>query len=226
MINKLKPAGIKRGSFSKNFVISLIMVLSLVLIIVPAAASIPGKQQVPDSTTQNLQEPLKSYENFNADYLQKVEIEHQKLLRNIFAASFFFLLALLIFTMVFYGSKIKKVSNIIVLQDEALKSTKDQLIKIINIFNYIDQQVYITDSKGIIEWINAYGTNFFTEKYEETQINLVSRFSTENQGNVLKGINDQVLMSFKDKMFNEHLAWKMIPIKNSKGEFSNMVFIC
>jgi hypothetical protein len=164
--------------------------------------------------------------DLNSNYMVNAEVEHQKLLRNVFAVCFFFMMGLLIFTMLFYGSKIKKISNIIILQDTALKATKDQLIKIINIFNYIDQQVYITDSKGIIEWANAYSLNFFKEKYEESQISLIEKFTAENQGIISKGINDQQQIFFTDNLFTKDLKWKMIPVKNSKGEFANMVFVC
>jgi len=182
-------------------------------------------QEKQDSSLKSLNELHEKYVNYNSDYLQAAELEHQKLLRNIFAVGFFFVMVLLIFTMYFYASKIKKVTNILVLQDDALKSTKDQLIKIIGIFNYIEQQVYITDSKGIVEWANVYAGNYFTEKYEENKINLLQKFAANNQSEILKGINDQAIVIFRDNLFLEKNQWKMIPIKNSKGEFANMVFI-
>lgn len=88
-------------------------------------STIPAKAQVnnakiQDSVSQSIQEPTETYLNYNTDYLAKSELEHQKLIRNIFVISFIFVLALLIFTMFFYGGKIKKVTNILVLQDEAL----------------------------------------------------------------------------------------------------------
>jgi hypothetical protein len=208
-----------------------IIIVSLFVIIF-AAISLPAQALPKFSNYQDLdslknaKDSLDQLVDFNSKYLENAEIDHQKLLRNIFAVSFFFMMGLLVFTMLFYGSKIKKISNIIILQDDALKSTKDQLIKIISIFNYIDQQVYITDSKGIVEWVNAYSLSFFNEKYEDNKISLVEKFSIENQGIIFKAINDQQQVFFKDSLFKKDLSWKMIPVKNSKGEFSNMVFIC
>jgi hypothetical protein len=211
------------SNYQKNSrLFSILLVIAMMFIYSPISASTAYQvKQTQDSTIQTLNHQL----NYNSDYLQKAEVEHQILLRNIFAVGFFFMLVMLIFTLYFYASKIKKVTDILILQDDALKSTKDQLIKIINIFNYVDQQIYITDSKGIIEWANTYASNYFTEKYEENQISLVQKFTTENQGIVFKGINDQLQVTFKDNLYKEQAQWKMIPIKNSKGEFSNMVFI-
>ena len=118
-----------------------------------------------------------------------------------------------------------KVSGIILLQNEAVNSSKDQLIKIINIFNYIDQHIYITDSKGNIEWLNTFATKWFNEDFEKTKISFLNQLKTENQGVVFQGINEDKPIFFKDNLFDKELDWKMIPIKNSKGEFSNMVFV-
>jgi len=181
--------------------------------------------QTNDTTIQVLSDSLNSAMNFQSDYLTNVEVEHQKLMRNIFAISFIVMLGLLVFTIVFYGRKIKKVSGIIIMQNEVLNSTKDQLIKIINIFNQIDQQVYITDSKGNVEWHNTYASNWFTQDYEKEKISLINQFANENKGLILQGINEIKIISFQDKLFNQKSDWKMIPIKNSKDEFANMVFI-
>jgi transcriptional regulator with PAS, ATPase and Fis domain len=221
--------------FTKNLIYLFknqlfVIVLTLALLMTSLFSSISVKAQgnnttIQDTVSTSVQEPTDTYMNFNNDFIAQAELDHQKLIRNIFAISFFFVLIILIFTLSFYGGKIKKVSNIIVLQDEALKSTKDQLIKIINIFNYIDQQVYITDSKGIIEWINAYGTTFFTEKYEESKISLTNKFTSDNQAIINNGCDESKQIAFQDNLFGRNNQWKMIPVKNSKGEFSNMVFI-
>jgi len=181
-------------------------------------------QQI-DSLSPNLNDSISSMMDFQSDYLTNAEIEHQKLMRNIFVVGFILMLGLLIFTILFYGSKIKKVSGIILLQNEAVNSSKDQLIKIINIFNYIDQHIYITDSKGNIEWLNTYATKWFTDDFEKTKISFLNKLKTENQGIVFQGINEDKPIFFKDNLFEKELEWKMIPIKNSKGEFSNIVFV-
>jgi hypothetical protein len=212
-----------RISFNKKYCLSVILIAFAALFInlsISASTSYQVKQSQ-DTSLQSLSKQL----NYNSDFMQFAEVEHQKLLRNIFGVSALFVLALLAFTMYFYGSKIKKVSNIIVMQDDVLKATKDQLIKIISVFNYIDQQVYITDSTGIVEWANNYACNYFTEKYEENKISLVQKFSSENQGMILKGINDGLQITFKDNLYAQLGQWKMIPIKNSKGDFTNMIFI-
>jgi hypothetical protein len=229
-MNTLTKQTSSNRSLKLKNLISIFIILSILLnFLILNSSDVKAQnssKKLQDTSIKTAQEPIETYLNYNQNYIAKAELENQKLIRNIFAISFFFVLALLIFTMVFYGGKIKKVSNIIVLQDDALKSTKDQLIKIINIFNYIDQQVYITDSAGIIEWINDSGSNFFLEKYEVTKINLLERFSAENQVSIFKAIIDQVQVSFNDKLYTQQNNWKMVPIKNSKGEFSNMVFIC
>jgi hypothetical protein len=214
--------------FSKNKIYAIILTITLLTTSILTSISVKAQgnnTKTQDTLSTSVQEPTDTYMNFNNDFIAQAELDHQKLIRNIFAISFFFVLALLIFTLSFYGGKIKKVSSIIVLQDEALKSTKDQLIKIINIFNYIDQQVYITDSKGIIEWINAYGTTFFTEKYEESKISLTNKFTADNQVIINNGCDESKQIVFQDNIFGRNNQWKMIPVKNSKGEFSNMVFI-
>ena len=181
--------------------------------------------QANDTSIQLMTDSLNSVLNFQSDYLSNAEVEHQKLMRNIFAISFILMLALLVFTIIFYGRKIKKVSGIIVMQNEVLTSTKDQLIKIINIFNYIDRQVYITDSKGNIEWHNSHASNWFIQDYDKEKISLINKFANENKGLILQGINDVKIITFEDNVFDQQSNWKMIPIKNSKDEFSNMVFI-
>jgi hypothetical protein len=185
----------------------------------------PSQFQHIDSMKKTLNDSIGSMADFHSDFLASSEIDHQKLLRNIFIVAFVMMLGLLIFTILFYGGKIKKVSNIIVLQNEAVNSSKDQLIKVINIFNYIDEQVYITDSKGNVEWLNSFATKWFTEDIEKSKISLLSKYKTENQGFVFQGINEDKPVSFIDNLFGKELEWKMIPIKNSKGEFSNMVFV-
>ena len=183
------------------------------------------KYQQIDTVQQALSANLDSMLNHQSNYLTNAEVEHQKLLRNIFAISFVVMMALLVFTTVFYGRKIKKVSGIIMMQSEVLNSTKDQLVKIINIFNYIDRQVYITDAKGNIEWHNVFAANWFVQDYEKERISLISKFADENKGQILQGINDVKIISFDDEIFGQKATWKMIPVKNSKDEFANMVFI-
>jgi hypothetical protein len=178
-----------------------------------------------DSIKQSLSNNIDSMLNDQSDYLTNNEVEHQKLLRNIFAVSFVVMMALLVFTTVFYGRKIRKVSSVILMQNEVLNSTKDQLVKIINIFNYIDRQVYITDAKGNIEWHNLHASNWFVQDYEKEKISLISKFADENKGQILQGINDVKIVSFDDEIFGQKASWKMVPVKNSKDEFANMVFV-
>jgi len=178
-----------------------------------------------DSIKPDLNDSINSMIDFQSNYLTNMEIEHQKLMRNIFIVAFLLTLGMLIYTIIFYGNKIKKVTGIIFLQNEVVNSSKDQLVKVINIFNYIDQQVYITDAKGNVEWVNAYASKWFTESYESNKISILNKFKSENQGIVFKGINEDKPIVFKDNLFGQENEWKMIPIKNSKGEFSNMVFV-
>ena len=178
-----------------------------------------------DTIKPDLNDSISSMIDFQSNFLNNVEIEHQKLVRNIFIAAFLLMLGMLIYTIFFYGNKIKKVTGIIFMQNEVVNSSKDQLVKVINIFNYIDQQVYITDAKGNVEWLNTYASKWFTESYESNKISLLNKFKSENQGIVFQGINEDKPILFKDNLFGQESEWKMIPIKNSKGEFSNMVFV-
>ncbi len=207
----------------KLTILLLFMLLSFSNTILPET-KLTQFQQI-DSKKPDINDSITSMMNFHSDYLTNAEIEHQKLTRNIFIVAFVLMLGLLIFTIVFYGNKIKKVSSIILLQSEVVNSSKDQLVKVINIFNYIDLQVYITDSKGNVEWVNSFASKWFTESYESNKISLLNKFKSENQGIVFQGINQDQAVLYKDNLFGKELDWKMIPIKNSKGEFSNMVFV-
>jgi c-di-AMP phosphodiesterase-like protein len=178
-----------------------------------------------DTIQQGMNDSISSLMSFQSDFISNNEIEHQKLLRNIFIAGFLLILGLLIFTILFYGGKIKKVSKIILLQNDSVQSVKDQLVKMINIFNYIDAYIIITDSKGNIEWINSYTSKEFSDDYHSLKLNLINKFKTESQGLVFQGINSDKAVLFSDNLFGNDNQWKMIPIKNSKGEFSNMVFV-
>jgi hypothetical protein len=178
-----------------------------------------------DSINFSINDSVSSIFDLRSDYLVNSEVEHQKMLRNIFMAGFVLILGLLLFTIFFYGSKIKKVSEVILLQNDAVNSVKDQLVKIIGVFNYIDIFVFITDSKGNIEWLNSYSKSYFTEDIEKSKINLITRFKPENQGVVFNGINTEKMVDFNETAFGVQKTWKMIPIKNSKGEFSNMIFL-
>lgn len=203
----------------------LFTVLLYCIFLIAKASPQHANYQQNDTIKQSLADDLNSSLNFQNDYMVNAEVEHQKLMRNIFAISFVIMMGLLVFTVVFYGRKIKKVSGVIMMQNEVLNSTKDQLIKIINIFNYIDRQVYITDARGNIEWHNAHASNWFVHDYEKEKISLISKFADSNKGKILEGINDVKIISFEDNVFGQKTGWRMIPIKNSKDEFANMVFI-
>lgn len=228
MLNRIKANQSENKEFKRSSSFSFVIIFGLLILFSQLTYSRNNITQsfAGDSIRVSMQDSMSNLATYDSDYIQKSEIEHQKLIRNIFAVSFIAVLALLLFTMFFYGSKIKKISNIIVLQDDALKSTKDQLIKIIGIFNHIDQQVYITDSDGNIEWANTTATNILNEKYEETKISIIEKFNKENREILSKAIGEQKEVHFVDNLFPNYNKWKMIPVKNSKGEFSNMVFIC
>jgi hypothetical protein len=185
----------------------------------------PFQFQKNDTVQHEMKDTISSLMSFQSDFINTNEIEHQILLRNIFIAGFLLILGLLIFTILFYGGKIKKVSSIILLQNDAVQSTKDQLVKIINIFNYIDAYVLITDSKGNIEWLNTYTSKKFSDDYHQLKLNLIDKLKTESQGLVFQGINSDKAILFSDNLFGNENQWKMIPIKNSKNEFSNMIFL-
>jgi len=190
------------------------------------AQEITTTQNKNDSTNISLLNSGKSsITEFQNLYSLESELEHQKLLRNIFAVSFVFLFALLMFIIFHYGSKVKKINELINAQNEYMNSTKDQLQKIIAVFNYIDQFVFITNSKGIIEWTNSYALKDFKEDYEDNKISLLNKFSSENQGKILQAINSMQTSEFKENIFENANNWKMIPIANSKDEFSNMVCV-
>ena len=158
-------------------------------------------------------------------YSLESELTHQKLLRNIFAASFLFLFAALMFVIFYYGSKVRKINELISAQNNYMNSTKDQLQKIISVFNHIDRSVFITNSKGVIEWTNTLANKKIGGSYENSEINLLNKFSSENQGKVFQSINNKITAEFNDTVFENISKWRVIPIENSKDKFSNMVFI-
>ena len=166
-----------------------------------------------------------SISEFKNLYSLESELEHQKLLRNIFAISFIFLFVSLMFIIFFYGSRVKKINELINVQNEYMNSAKDQLQKIIAVFNDIDQFIFITNSKGVVEWTNSFALKVFKDDYENNKVNLLNKFSAENQGIIFQAINSSLTTKYTDSVFGIRNSWKMIPITNSKGEFSNMVFI-
>ncbi|RLD83333.1 MAG: hypothetical protein DRJ07_06830 [Bacteroidetes bacterium] len=183
-------------------------------------------QEKKDSTVNNgLNVGNTSIVQFQNLHSLESELEHQKLLRNIFAASFIFLFASLMFIIFFYGSKVKKINELINVQNEYMNSAKDQLQKIIAVFNYIDQLVFITNSKGVVEWTNSFALKVFKDDFENNKVNLLNKFSAENQGVIFQSINNSQVTNFTDNIFESNKNWKMIPITNSKGEFSNIVFV-
>jgi len=203
-----------------------IFVLSLFLFVNINAQEIKKPQENKDSTIiSGLNTGKTSITEFQNLYSLESELEHQKLLRNIFGISFIFLFAALMFIIFYYGSKVKKINELINVQNLYMNSTKDQLQKIIAVFNYIDQLIFITDSKGMVEWTNSFALKVFKDDYENNKISLLDKFSSENQGKVFQAINSNNTSMFKDEAFSRDNNWKMIPIANSKNEFSNMVFI-
>jgi len=190
------------------------------------AQEITTSQEKKDSiVTFGLNTGNTSISEFQNLYLLESELEHQKLLRNIFAVSFIFLFASLMFIIFFYGSKVKKINELINVQNEYMNSAKDQLQKIIAVFNYIDQLVFITNSKGVVEWTNSFALKVFKDDFENNKVNLLNKFSAENQGVIFHSINNSQVANFADNIYENNKNWKMIPITNSKGEFSNIVFV-
>jgi len=166
-----------------------------------------------------------SISNFEEKFMLETELEHQKLLRNIFMISFFFLFAALMFIIFFYGSKVKKINELIVTQNSRLNAVRDQLQKMIMIFDHVDRLIFITNNKGEIEWANTRARKNFTEDFLQNKISLMTKFSDENQGKLFQSINKIEPLDFTDSLYADVKNWKMIPITNPSGEFSNMVFI-
>ncbi|MCF6242259.1 MAG: hypothetical protein L3J74_13045 [Bacteroidales bacterium] len=166
-----------------------------------------------------------SLSNFEDKYLLETELAHQKLLRNIFMISFGFLFAALMFIIFYYGSKVKKINDLIVLQNNQINAVRDQLQKIITVFDHVDRLVFITDEKGRVEWANIRARKDFTEDFLKSRISLLEKFSDENQGKLFQSINKVEVLDFNDNLYKEVKNWKMIPITNSANEFANMVFI-
>lgn len=179
-----------------------------------------------DSTVlSTLKTSSASINQFQDKLMLETELEHQKLLRNIFALSFIFLFAALMFIIFFYGSKVKKINELILVQNDYMNSAKDQLQKIIGIFNYIDQFVFISSSKGVVEWVNSFALNEFKDDYAKNKVSILEKFTSENQGKIFQAVNNNTRVQFTDNLYKSVTNWKVIPIANSKGEFSNMVFI-
>ena len=166
-----------------------------------------------------------SIRHFEDNLLQEAELEHQKLLRNIFMISFGFLFAVLMFIIFYYGSKVKKINDLIVLQNNKINAVRDQLQKMIMIFDHVDRLVFITDDKGVVEWANARARQNFTEDFLQSKVSLMEKFSDENKGKLFQAINKVEVLDFNDHLYNEVKSWKMIPITNPANEFSNMVFV-
>jgi len=172
-----------------------------------------------------LMENGNSIEDIQSKYFVNAEIEHQKLLRNIFAIGFIVLFVALIFIIVFYGSKIKKVNELITKQNILVNSSKDQLVKIISVFNHLDQMIFITDKDGIIEWANDFSLTFLKQDYLTEKINLLSKFSDINRLSINDSIAENKILKIYDNVFSDNAQWKIVPINNANNSFSNMIFI-
>lgn len=204
----------------------LIFILFLFVSVNLSAQETPASKNGTDtSLLSTLKKNSSSINGFQDKLLLETELEHQKLLRNIFALSFMFLFAALMFIIFFYGSKVKKINELIIVQNDYMNSAKDQLQKIIGVFNHIDQFVFITGSKGVVEWANSYAMNEFKDDYENNKVSLLEKFSSENQGKIFRAINNNARVQFTDNLYKAASNWKVITVANSKGEFSNMVFI-
>ena len=166
-----------------------------------------------------------SISHLEDNLLQEAELEHQKLLRNIFMISFVFLFAVLMFIIFYYGSKVKKINDLIVLQNSKINAVRDQLQKMIMIFDHVDSLVFITDDKGVVEWANIRARQNFTEDFLQSKVSLMEKFSDENKGKLFQAINKVEVLDFKDALYNDVKTWKMIPVTNPANEFSNMVFV-
>jgi len=166
-----------------------------------------------------------SISSFEDKFMLKTELEHQKLLRNIFMISFIFLFAVLMFIIFYYGSKVKKINDLILTQNNQINSVRDQLQKMIMIFDHVDRLVFITNEKGQVEWLNIRARQNFTEDFLQNKVSLMEKFSDENQGKLFKSMNNVDVLDFTDTLYSDVKNWKMIPITNPAGEFSNMVFI-
>lgn len=166
-----------------------------------------------------------SLSNFEDKFMLETELEHQKLLRNIFMISFGFLFVALMFIIFYYGSKVKKINNLIILQNNQINAVRDQLQKVITVFDHVDRLVFITDEKGVVEWANIRARQNFNEDFLKSKISLLEKFADENQGKLFQSINKIEVLDFQDPLYKEVKTWKMIPITNSGNEFANMVFI-
>jgi len=204
----------------------LFLIFFLFISINLSAQETPTNTTSTDSTVlSTIKTSSTSINQFQDKLMLKTELEHQKLLRNIFALSFIFLFAALMFIIFFYGSKVKKINQLIYVQNDYMNSAKDQLQKIIGVFNHIDQFVFISNSKGIVEWANSFALNEFKDDYEKNKVSILEKFTSENQGKIFQAINNNTRVQLTDNLYKTVANWKVIPIANSKGEFSNMVFI-
>ncbi|MEN8122832.1 MAG: hypothetical protein ABFS35_21010, partial [Bacteroidota bacterium] len=90
---------------------SLLIILLVFFSVVLNAQEISKPQENKDSTVlKDLKtRTTSSISEFQNLYSLESELEHQKLLRNIFAVSFIFLFATLMFIIFFYGSRVKKI---------------------------------------------------------------------------------------------------------------------
>ncbi|MBN1251215.1 MAG: hypothetical protein JXR51_10870 [Bacteroidales bacterium] len=166
-----------------------------------------------------------TFSEMQSEYLSNSETDHQKLLRNIFAAGFVFIFLILIFIIFFYGTKIKKINELITKQNILVSSSKDQLVKIIAVFNYLNQMVFITDKEGVIEWANDFSLPFLNQDYTNQKINLLNNFSDENKNSIKNAIDINSKTEFIDNILLNKAQWKIIPISNANQVFSNIVFI-
>ncbi len=207
------------------------MIRKWVFILIILTANITYAQETDSTNVQNsvnfneLSVGTSSLSNFEDKYLLETELEHQKLLRNIFMISFGFLFVALMFIIFYYGSKVKKINDLIVLQNDRINAVRDQLQKIITVFDYVDRLVFITNEKGQVEWLNTRARQNFTEDFLQSKISLMEKFSDENQGKLFQSINKIEVLDFTDNLYPDVKNWKMIPITNSGNEFANMVFI-
>ncbi len=204
----------------------LILIISLII-----SNQFIFSQTIQDDSIKNnkvllINDNSKSLENIQSEYFNNTEIEHQKLIRNIFAIGFIILFITLIFIIIFYGNKIKKVNELIAKQNIIVNSSKDQLVKIISVFNHLDQLVFITNKGGTIEWANDFSIPFLKQDYLTEKINLLRKFSDKNRLSINDNIVKNEIYTTYDNVFSEKAQWKIIPINNANNQFANLIFLC
>lgn len=217
----------------KIILTSILLVISLSVIgqnDTSSSTSFP----LPDSVIDNSNiDDYQMSTDFDEVFLYKTEIQSQKLLKNLFLSGFIFMSLVVIFLFYMNNSKIKKVVELVKIQEREINLKKFEVEKLSTILNNTVDGLTIIDNKNKILWNNKsflllYG--YEKNEVETLNIKFLSSENEEIQKLIDKCISEktpvQFTFDFKNKNNDTiYIQRRIIPISDDKNEIENFAII-